>query len=215
MATADENVVAQGRVGPISSGDGPNSSLRLGKTGALISAQAHGKFFEGASRGKYHFASIGAAGVAPGTALSTSPAFQIWNPSNSGILVAIKAVYVGYISGTLGAGTLVHSLNTAQPSAPTGGTELTPQCALLNTSRATARAFTGSTIAATSVLIRPSMSMGAALASSAAFPSIVVDEVEGSIVIPAGVVWCYQGIAAAGSTPLLAFAALYEEIPVP
>lgn len=207
--------LSQGRVGLLVSGDGSYNSHRQGKSGELIVSEAHGRFYEGSSRGKMYLASIGVAGVAPGTALSTSPAFQIWNPVNSGILVAIKQVFVSYVSGTLGAGSFVHSVNLSQVTAPSGGTELTPVCALLNTSRGTARAFTGSTISATSTLIRASLNMGAALASTANFPALSMDPVEGGIVIPQGVAYCYQGIAVAGTSPLVIISALYEEITVP
>jgi hypothetical protein len=180
--------------------------------GASVVVQAHGKYHEAARLGKLFVASIGVAGVAPGTALSTTPALAIWNPTNSGILVSIKQVFVGYVSGTLGAGTLVHAQNASQVAAPTGGTELTPVCALLNGTRGTARAFTGSTVSAATTLLRASMSMGAALATSVDFPSVVMDEVDGGIVIPAGVAYAYQGVAAAGTSPLLVLSVIYEEV---
>ncbi len=202
-----------GGVGP--SADGTFSALRLGKSMEMIMQQAHGKYYEAASRGKLYSACIGAAGVAPGTALSTAPAMTIYNPSNSGILVAIKKVSVGYLSGTLGAGMFVHSQNASQVAAPTSGTELVPVCALLNGSRGTAKAFTGSTISATSTIVRPSISVGAFLATEASVPGYLSDEVDGSIVIPAGVAYCYQGIMAGGSTPLVIIGVMYEEISVP
>jgi hypothetical protein len=212
---SDENVVSMGRIGPVTSGDGPYSAHRLDKTGALVTGNAHGWWHEAASRGKLFIASIGAAGVAPGTALSTSPALTIWNPAQSGIHVSILQVFVGYVSGTLGAGMMVHAYNPSQATAPSGGTAISPTSALLNTASGIAKAYTGSTISATSVLLRPSMNLGAGLASTAAFPSLVMDEVAGGIVIPAGAAWCYQGIAAGGSTPLISIGVVYEEITLP
>jgi hypothetical protein len=208
-------VLSQGKVGSQVAADGTYGGHRLSKTNALIIGQAHGKYYEAASRGKLFIASIGVAGVAPGTALSTAPALIIWNPVGSGLHVAIKQIFVSYISGTLGAGALVHAQNVSQLTAPSGGTELTPVASLLNGTRGSARAFTGSTISATSTIIRASMSMGAGLASTALFPSLVCDEVDGSIVVPAGVAYCYQGIAAAGTSPLLVLSAVYEEITLP
>lgn len=202
-----------GGAGP--SSDGNYNALRQGKTLELIMSQAHGKYYEAASRGKLFNAVIGAAGVAPGTALSTAPAMIIHNPVNSGILVSIKRVSVGYLSGTIGAGMLVHSQNASQLTAPSGGTALVPVCSLLNGSGGTAKAYTGSTISATSTLIRPSLSLGAFLASEASMPGLMMDEVDGSIVIPAGVAYCYQGITAAGTTPLFVIGVMYEEISVP
>ncbi len=202
-----------GGAGP--SADGNFNPLRQGKTLELIMASAHGKYHEAASRGKLFNACIAAAGVAPGTALSTTPAMQIYNPTNSGILVSIKRVSVGYLSGTLGAGMLVHSQNASQVAVPTTGTELVPICSLLNGSKGSAKAYTGSTISATSTIIRPSMSLGAFLATEASMPPLMIDEVDGSIVIPPGVIYCYQGITAAGTTPLLIIGVMYEEISIP
>lgn len=215
MASQFDVQTVQGLVGPQSKADGTFAPARLDKTAALVVQNAHGKYHEAAARGKLFIASIGVAGVAPGTALSTSPALTLWNPSNSGILVSIKQVFVGYVSGTLGAGMLVHAQNASQVAAPTGGTELTVLAAILNSTKGSARAFTGSTISATSTLVRASMAMGAALATTATFPSITMDEVDGAIVVPAGVAWCYQGVAAAGTSPLLTFSVVYEEIAVP
>lgn len=212
---SDENIVAMGKAGPNITADGVFAAIRLDKTGGLVNTNGHGWWHESTSRGKVFVASIGVAGVAPGTALSTSPALTLWNPPSSGISVSILQVFVGYVSGTLGAGMLVHSYNPSQVTAPSGGTALVASCALINTSTGIAKAYTGSTISATSVLLRPSMSMGAALASSVAFPAITMDEVGGGIVIPAGAAWCYQGIAAAGTSPLLSLAVVYEEITLP
>lgn len=212
--SSQDRFLAEGIVGAQSRGDGSYSVQRMAKTGALVIAQAHGRYFEAASRGKLFTACV-ATSVAPGTALSTSPAFQIYNPTGSGILVAIKKIYVGFVSGTLGAGYFVHSRNLAQPSAPTGGTAIVPAAALLNGARGIALPNTGSTIAATSIAIRPSISAGALVDSTAAAGFFMEDNVEGSIVIPAGVVYCFQGIMAAGSSPLVNIGALYEEIPVP
>lgn len=213
MSTGLDNFVAQGQVGPKFAGEGSLLPLRLSKTGAQVVTNAHGKYHEAAARGKLFIASIAVAGVAPGTALSTTPAFAIWNPVGSGILVSIKQIFLGYVSGTLGAGSMVHAMNVSQVTAPTGGTELVAVPALLSGARGAARSFTGSTVSAATTLLRPSMSLGAGLASTAAFPSLVMDEVDGGIVIPQGVVYAYQGVAAAGTSPLVMIGAVYEEIP--
>ncbi|MCR4332423.1 MAG: hypothetical protein NUV34_06945 [Sulfuricaulis sp.] len=204
-----------GRVGIQNSGDGTKPHLRQGKESDLIVSQLMGSLYEAASRSKLFIASIGAAGVAPGTALGTAPPIAVHNPASSGILVAIRKVYVGYVSGTLGAGQLVHAY-AVQAAAPSSGTELTPVTAFLGGARGAAKAYTGSTIAATATIIRPSFNLGAGLASTAELPKApMFDPVEGEIVVPAGYVWCLQGISAAGSTPLITIGVVYQEITVP
>ena len=204
-----------GRVGLVNVADGVGAVLRLGKQADLIVSQLMGELYEGASRGKLFTASIGAAGVAPGTALGTAPPITIHNPASSGILVAVREVMCGYVSGTLGAGTIVHCFNL-QAAAPSSGTELTPQGQPLGAAAGKAKAYTGSTVAATSTLLRPAFNLGAGLASTADFPSEAPkDKVGGGIVIPAGYAYSLQGIAAAGSTPLVILAVVYQEITIP
>lgn len=204
-----------GRVGLVNVADGVGAVLRLGKQADLIVSQLMGELYEGASRGKVFSVCNAAAGVAPGTALGTAPPIAVHNPASSGILVAIREVTCGYVSGTLGAGTIVHAF-AAQPSAPTSGTELTPQGRPLGAAAGTAKAYTGSTIAATATILHPAFNLGAGLASTAELPKEAPkDNVKSGIVIPAGYVWCLQGIAAAGSTPLVIFGVVYQEITIP
>lgn len=204
-----------GRVGLVNSADGTSAPLRLGKQADLIVSLLMGDKYEAASRSKLFIASIGAGGVAPGTALGTAPPITIHNPASSGILVAIRSVSVGYVSGTLGAGVIVHAYN-AQTAAPTGGTELTPQAGFLGGGVGTAKAYTASTVAATSTILRPAFYMGAGLASTAELlRGPAKEDVGGSIVVPAGYAYSLQGIAAAGSSPLVILGVEYQEIVVP
>src|SRR3990167_5196685 len=200
-----------GRVGLVNVADGVGAVLRLGKQADLIVSQLMGELYEGASRGKLFTASIGAAGVAPGTALGTAPPITIHNPASSGILVAIRSVMMGYLSGTLGAGIIVHCFNL-QAAAPSSGTELTPQGQPLGAAAGKAKAYTGSTVAATSTMLRPTgFSLGAGLASTAELPTgPQKEDVGGAIVIAAGYAYSLQGITAAGSTPLVIFGIEYQ-----
>src|SRR5947209_5741560 len=96
-------------VGPITGADGTiPSTVRSAKSGEAVITQAHGKYYEASSRGKMFAACTPAAGATPGTAVGTTAAFSLFNPANSGYRVAIKKVNIGYLSGTLGAGTVFH-----------------------------------------------------------------------------------------------------------
>ena len=205
---------AVGRVGPIQAADGNEEVVRLGKFAEQIVSLLGGGQYEYASRGQLLHASTAVAGVAPGTALSTTPPMALWNPLNSGVLGVLQLVYLGYVSGTLGAGTMVHAQVVGQTTVPTGGTELTPQTGLLSTARGKLRAFQGSTLAATPTILRPSAILGAGVTTTATFPAVAVDEVAGAIVIPPGSCWVYQGVAAAGTTPLVLIGATYAEVPL-
>lgn len=207
---------AIGRVGPVLEGIGGEGPMRLGRQREVIVGQAHGQYHEPASNGVLFFASNGTGGVAPGTAFSTTPPMVIWNPPSSGVNISIGQVFLAYVSGTLGAGFMAHGLTLGQTTIPSGGTELTPQQGILSGVRGKARAFQGSTLVAAPTIIRPSFSMGPALATTAVFPWLAYDEVQGAIIVPPGVCWAFQGAAlGAGTSPLVSIGVQYEEIPLP
>lgn len=217
--TPDLNKTAlKGKVGPSLSADGSDIAARFSRTGALVVVQAHGRFAEATSRGKFFHASTAVGGVAPGTALSTTPPLALWNPEKSGVLLAIKQVALGYVSGTLGAGTMVHAQVVGQTTAPSGGSNLPIARGLLNgilSSGSCAIACQGSTLAATPTIIRPSTVLGAFVGGAGNLCPPLIDEVDGSILITPGTVWVYQGIAAAGTSPLVLLSVSWEEILIP
>ncbi len=205
-------MIAEGRTGAITAGDGSLNAVRLDKTGAMTIVSAHPLYSEASLRGRMFIASTAVAGVAPGTALSTTPPMCLLNPLNSGVDLVILKTAVGYISGTLGAGNIVYSYFTPQASVPTGGAELVPVCTQIGQIKGTGRAFQGSTIAGTPLILRPAYNMGAALATTALGIGICQDLVEGEIVVPPATVFVMQGVAGAGTTPLVLMSVCWEEI---
>ena len=207
-------MLSEGRTGLISAADGSVNPLRLDKTGALVVATAHPLYSEAANRSRVFVASTAVAGVAPGTALSTTPPMALLNPLNSGKDVLVIATALGYVSGTLGAGTIVYAYVSPQATIPTGGTELTPVCSRLSASRGVGRAFQGSTLASTPLILEPVYTIGAMLATTAWAPVLIQDLVDGSYVVPPATCFVIQGVAAAGSTPLVLLSIIWEEIDI-
>jgi hypothetical protein len=208
-----EETTITGLVGEVVTAPGTTRKFRLGRLAQLVISNVMGRYAESSLATRTFHASTAVAGVAPGTALSTTPPMVIWNPLNSGVNISINQVYVGYVSGTLGAGTLVHAF-VQQTTAPTGGTELVPVPGVLGSIKPKSRVFQGSTISAAPAIVRPSLIMGAALATTVAFPSApAYDEVDGSIIIPPGTAWAYQMVGTAGTTPLVLIGVQYEELP--
>ena len=160
------------------------------------------------------YATNAVAGVAPGTAFSSAPPLALWNPPASGFNLSITKVSVGFVSGTLGAGNIAMGSIPAQVTVPTGGTEITPICSLLGSPRGVGRAFSGSTFAAVPTIIRPVFNMGAFVGTTALAPQDCDVLVDGGIVVPPGSAIALQGIAGAGTTPLVILGVTYEEIPV-
>jgi hypothetical protein len=165
--------------------------------------------------GKTFVASTAVAGVAPGTALSTTPPMALYNPTLSTVRLAIQQVSIGYVSGTLGAGTILYAKHGAQAADPTTGAELTPVCTLVGKADdAVAKAFQGSTISGTPTILRAAFGLGASLASTAVNPWQAKDEVNGEFIILPGYVFVVQGLTAAGSTPLVLISVTWTELPV-
>lgn len=203
-----------GDVGPQTLTDGVQAPFRLGKSGETIVQELHGRYYEAVKRGNVYVASTAGAGVAPGTVLSTTPPFTIYNPAGSGVDLVLMQAWLAYISGTLGAGALVWAVNNSpQQAAPTGGTVLTPINALLSSNLGRGKAFQGSTLAAAPTIFRPFCSLGASLATTAVQPWQAYEPTDGAIVIPQGCSASLQAIAAAGSTPLVLLSAAWEEVP--
>jgi len=204
------------RVGPLFQSDGTTPAARGGKTGELVVGQCHGKYYEAATRGNCYQASVGSAGVAPGTAIGTTAAFTLYNPIGSNRRLVVNRASLGYISGTLGAGTLFYCASTnPTAAAPSSGTALTPvncDVGLPNNSIAVPRA--GGTLAASPTVLRPFASLDAELATSVVGFRNVVEDVDGEFVIEPGCALSVEGVCASGTSPLVTIGMTWEEVPV-
>lgn len=202
----------QGKIGPVYGQDGTTQDPRMTKQGAVGVSDMHAHYYEQNYRGLLFTACIAAAGVAPGTALGTAPPLTLWNPPNSGKNLVVTKSVLGYISGTLGAGTVVYA-QCPQLTAPSSGTALTPISNLIgNLARAVGAAYTGSTVQATQTIVRPAFVLDANLATTAVTPvAAPLDLADGDLIVIPGNALSLQGIAAAGSTPLVLLAMSWVE----
>lgn len=169
-----------------------------------------------ADQRRRYSACTGAAGVAPGTALSTTPPFTLYNPLGSSVAVEILDASLGYISGTLGKGTLVLAANTnTAQAAPTGGTVLAPICTYFGYTGAVALAYQGATVAAVPTLVEPLFVTGAFVgAADILIPPVNKPWATLRKVIAPGASISLQGIMAAGSSPLVLLSVWWEETPL-
>jgi hypothetical protein len=215
-------VGADGTAGPTGAqGAGPQ---RFGKTGESVVGQAHGKYYEATSRGNVYSVTNGATGQAPGTVLGTHPAILLYNPAGSGKRLKLMKVTGGYISGTLGAGTIFHSgftlsgtVGGQSGTAPVvgSGAALTPINMDLNAANnSVAVSFANGTLSANPVPLYPFATINAELATTATNPTQLEEDLDGNLVLEPGSGYCLEAIAAAGSTPLMSFGVLWEEVPI-
>lgn len=204
---------AEGKVGPQVLGEGSRGSFRMSRDGSQVNQDSHARYQEAVQRGSVFIASTGVGGVAPGTALSTTPPFILYNPPGSAVELVIWRARLGYVSGTLGGGTIVYA-SGVQTTAPSAGTALTPKNAKLTAGKATvATANQGGTITAPTILA-PAFTLGAFVNTTAAVNPPLIDEVAGEFSVPPGAVFCMQGVAAAGTSPLVMFGITWEEVPL-
>lgn len=209
------HILADGQVGERTVQDGTENALRTARTGELIASDGKGRYSELAERGRLFVSATGAAGVAPGTALATTPPLSIWNPPSSQVALHMIRARIGYLSGTIGSGSMVLAqLGIPQTSTPSGGTPITPRNTRTGLS-GTAQGFQGSTIAAVPSILFPLLSLTAFTAATAMVPIVPGDiDLGGEVVVPPGGVVALQGIAAAGTTPLVLLGLMWAELPL-
>lgn len=206
-------------VGQVLGADGTIPATgRQTKTGEAGVQQVHGKYYEASSRGALYFASVAGAGIAVtnAQALGTTAMFSLYNPAGSGKRLAVKRVRVGYISGTLAAGSLYHCINSGSVAAPSG-TTITSICTDAGSQSSVAAVGVAKSVATVTapVAIGAICSFGAGLASTATFPSIANEDVDGEIVVEPGYGYQIQAlVAGAGTSPLLTLGVTWEEIPI-
>jgi hypothetical protein len=209
----------------VADGGAPAIAPRQGKTSEAIVSQAHGKYYEATSRGNIYSAAV-TAGQAPGTALGVHPSILLYNPAGSGKRLSIKKVSMGQAAtGTLGTGTLYHSVFTLNGTvggqsgvAPVvgSGAALTPinnDVGASNSSVATV--FQNGTLSANPALLYPFANLSEAAGGTIAGNSdVIYEDVDGAIVLEPGSGWCLEALAAAGSSPLIEPGVVWEEIPI-
>lgn len=216
MALLQGNVGAPGATG---NSDGSQVTGRFDRLGGLAVSQLGAPYLEMAARSQVFSAAIPpGTGQAPGTAIGTTACFTLANPATSGVNLALISISVGYISGTLGAGTLAllaHFVAGSTITAPSGGTAITPTCMKLGSSTASAANVRfNNTVPASGLMIDAIVTLQASLASTATGGWPVHRTYDGSVVIGQGQAVSVQGIAAAGTSPLIVVAARWAEVPI-
>lgn len=208
-----------GYVGPqTATAASTTTGVRQDKTGALVLSYGRGRYTEQTSRALVFSASIPpGTGQAPGTAIGTTACFTLANALTNTVQLSILTITVGYISGTLGAGVLalLAHASTAGITAPSGGTAITPTCTLLgNGTLSVANCRFNNTVPASGIQIRSICNLQASLATTAVAPWQIIDNVDGSVIVGPGQAVSVQGIAAAGTSPLIVVSMTWAEEPV-
>lgn len=202
-----------GVVGPQSNSTGDEKVLRLGKSGDVVTAP-YGRYFETAKAGRIYHAMTAVTGVAPGTSIGTTAAFSLYNPTGTGADLVILEASMGYVSGTLGAGTVLWCANTNPAAAAVTGTAITAVPGITTGAAAVGKPLTTATLPASPTVARVFANLGASLASTAVQPWQIVDKVDGALIVAPGTSISLEAVAAAGSSPLVVFSVSWAEVPI-
>lgn len=220
------------RVGPTNGGSGTAAPFRADITGAQVITDAHGRFFEAASRGTLFSAgmtttSISNATFTTGTLGATcTPIIGLWNPMNSGKNLAILQVRVQLIANAVttftGPGALMWATSVNQSAISTGITPLNRYSLASSGSIAKGFANTALTGLSGNLVVQEasgllSFSNNFSNALTAAGQATAggggIDHVDGAIILTPGSVIALLGT----TTPVSVSAAssiLWEELPI-
>src|SRR2546421_5347875 len=206
----------EGAYGPQPMGVNTRGPVRMDQFGSVVVTRGKLTYSEMVSRGLI-WTAANTAGLAPGTALTATPTFCLFNPPNSGVNGHLQRFQSSWASGTLGAGKLWHCFHPQQLVPPTG-TALVPLNNLGGFSTGNRiKAFTtitaGLTIPAQGIRIAGTVTALAADAGTG--PPPIDDKLDGDLIIPPGVTWSPQEIGAAGTTPLVFFTIAWCEMAIP
>jgi len=113
--------VDQGRIGPLTAGDGVIQPIRLTRDGSQAVQEAHARFQEAVLRGNVYYLSVGAAtptaytGGAAGT-----PLLAIHNPSNNNKVAVLLAIGISNRAAASAAGVVGFDTWAGVSAQPTG-----------------------------------------------------------------------------------------------
>lgn len=195
--------MADPRVGLKKSSTGAVEGIALTPDTAQFVAPSHFPYTEVARQGQTFSVCTAAAGMDPGTALTTAPPLTLYNPVGSPGALAIVRAGLGYVSGTLGAGMLVlAAIPHLQQGAPTGGILLVPQCTFIGVSGNRAQAFQGATLVSIPELVKPLLPLP--------LGGKTEEVLDGTYLVAPGCSVSLAVMAAAGTTPLVVVYLVWE-----
>lgn len=221
--------LTEGLVGPQNNSDGTINIVRTGKQGELTASQVHGRFYEQAYRGNLFtfggadtaLAAVNAVGTTGATA---KPVIGLWNPLTSGKnLVILRAMVVfSTIGGTAVAPAgLLWVYSTGNGAVSTGSAPVACNLSTagsLTRGFATGTALTGLTNALAllrAAAIGPCLNAAGPATAITQPQANLVEEVDGSIIVPPGGVIAIQvGADVSAHASNVSTGILWEEVPV-
>src|SRR6266478_4846506 len=170
--------------GVVTAQDGTYPELRGGRTGELLSSDAHGRYQEAAYRGTLFYAVNSAAQALSLSGTTTYTGLTVANPTASGKNLALLIAYWADTIVETGVGAVI--LATGTTVAQTAGNSTGPSSTLLGSGAASvAKVGASCTYAANPAFLRPLIGIPWITATAQA-PVFAKDEIAGEIIIPPG-----------------------------
>ena len=192
-------MMLEGHVGPVVVADGNDQQIRQAKDSALVVTDAHGRFYEAASRGQVFSGMTAVAGTTVVAANNTPVAagaasiLSLYNPLGSTVYIELLKTFLMLVSGTPAAGAYVYNtafnqnITATQNNGNSSGAA--PQSNVASGAAGIGKIFTQTALTGSGaqVLLRPvgiAPFAGAIAATSAGL--IITDVSDGDIVLPPG-----------------------------
>lgn len=212
----------EGTVGPQVLQDGALADVRLGRLGATIVTELHGKYLEETLRGNVFHACSDTGVIFPAVAATAANVFTLYNPAGSGKNLSLVSfdMVATTINATMVTGAYALMVNTnVVAAAITVGTAITPIPGLVGTNnQPVAKVFRGATLPAAPTIFWPFANKVTGGAATA-IPIIGIPgfhiEFDGLVVLTPGTAITPQIVGTADTTNLTVIcAARWEELPV-
>lgn len=207
----DIYVSMKGKEGEQKLSGGVEAIPRLGKTGEFIFSQAHGKYYEAASRGRLFYSHCPAVAMsAPATAAIGN---IVWNPPGSAVNLSFcMASFIYLVTDTDAANVdLCYSVQATLPTTVTAATTGAFLLAAVGASNSKAKAYSIATITTAATPILSLGEIGSAKLSLGTTLNTV--DLEGMVVCPPGYLVSLHTVAAAGTVGVTSDL-VWEEVPI-
>ena len=209
MNLQDLLIALAGKVGPISASDGVTNPFRLGKTSALVTSDAHGKYHEAASRRKIF------SNYAPAVAMSVPATAAIgnivYNPPNSGVLMSILKITAACVV-TDADMLMINACYSPQVTTPSTTSASVHSCLYTGGGLGACTGYGIATVTTAAIVLASLFHITAAI-NTVGVDALIFDA-DGCFCVPPGNVFTLHSIAAAAGSGVTT-TVIWEEIPIP
>jgi len=207
----DIYVSMKGKEGEQELGGGVEAVPRLGKTGEFIFSQAHGKYYEAASRGRLFYShSVARAMSAPSTSAIGN---IVWNPPGSGVNLSfcLASFIIIVVDGDAVNVDVCYSVQATVPGSVTVATSGPCLLGPVGVSSGKAKAYSIATVTTAPTPILSLGEVGDAVLSVGT--TLNTTDLDGMIVCPPGYLVSLHTVVAAGTAGMTSDL-VWEEVPI-